>query len=86
MSGRRSPIIPGYSGDSLFVLESVYSEAGALVDFRFIYPGSHDDSGSSGIQTALAGKLLHADSPIEKSSWLYDKCKTVVETGEGIYP
>ena len=82
MSGRRSPIIPGCSGDSLFVLESVYSEAGMLVDFRFIYPGSHDDLGSSGIQTSLAGKLLHADSPIEKSNWLYYKCKTVVETGQ----
>ena len=82
VSGPRSPIVPGHSGDCLFVLESVYGETGALVDFRFIYPGSYDASGSSGIQTALSGKLLCADSPLEKSSWLYDKCKTVVETGK----
>ena len=82
MSDRRSPIISGCSGDSLFVLESVYSETGALVDFRFIYPNSHDALGSSGIQAGLAGKLLYADSPLEKSSWLYEKCKTVVETGK----
>ena len=74
--------MPGHSGDSLFVLESVHNEAGALVDFRFLYPASHDATGSSGIQTALAGKLLNADRPLERSSWLCDKCKTVVETGK----
>ena len=82
MSGLRSPIIPGHSGDSLFVLESVYNETGALVDFRFLYPSSHEASGSSGVQTTLAGKLLYADRPLEKSSWLYEKCKIVVETGK----
>jgi diguanylate cyclase (GGDEF)-like protein/PAS domain S-box-containing protein len=88
MGDHRSPIISGRSGDSLFVLESVYSETGVLMDFRFIYPGSHDAPGthdafgSSGVQTNLAGRLLYADSPLEKSSWLYDKCKTVVATGK----
>ena len=81
-SGPRSPVMPGHSGDSLFVLESVHNEAGALVDFRFLYPASHDATGSSGIQTALAGKLLNADRPLDRSSWLCDKCKTVVETGK----
>ena len=82
ISHRQSSIVSKRNDDALFILHSVYSESGALVDFRFIYPNSHDASGSSGIETGLAGKLLYADCPLDKSSWLYDKCKTVVKTGK----
>jgi diguanylate cyclase (GGDEF)-like protein/PAS domain S-box-containing protein len=81
-SDHRSPGLPGSSGDCLFVLESVYGEAGALVDFRFVYPRDQDALGAPGIPTGLAGKLLYADSPLDKSSWLYEKCKIVLETGK----
>jgi diguanylate cyclase (GGDEF)-like protein/PAS domain S-box-containing protein len=81
LSDFRSLIAPGASADALFVLETVYDKTGAIVDFRFIYPSSHDVLGSSGIQTSMAGKLLYEDGPLDKSGWLYDICKTVVETG-----
>ena len=76
----QAPLASGSGGDSLFILDSVYSQTGQLVDFRFIYPSSQNAPGSSAAQPVLAGKLLNADSPIERSTWLYDKCKSVVET------
>jgi diguanylate cyclase (GGDEF)-like protein/PAS domain S-box-containing protein len=81
-SDRTAAIPSDCSRDSLFVLQSVYSKAGALVDFRFIYPNTLDALEASGIQTSLAGKLLCADSPIDKSKWLYEKCKSVVQCGK----
>src|SRR5271170_5018238 len=78
---RGSLIASDCSDDSLYILQSVY-ETGTLVDFRFIFSGDNQARLKSSNQTDLIGKLLYRDCPVGRSDWLYERCKTVVESGK----